>query len=239
MLRTRSLNGGYGELQVIFDINAAIKAGKITAVLGPNGSGKSTFLKAISGLATVYRGEIRYDGRDITRMPSHRRARLGIAYLPQTDNLFSNLTVAENLRIAGYTLGEDKIKERIDAVLDIFPELGRFMKRKAGSLSGGERQFLAIGSALIREAKMLLLDEPTAHLSPKLSEVIFNRILELNDRYGLTIALVEQNVKGALQISDEAYVLVNGQVAFEGRGDELLEGGMERYFIGSLTEPRL
>ena len=224
MLETILLNSGYGKLQVIFDISTKIKARNITAVLGPNGSGKSTLLKAISGLATIYSGEILYENQDITQNPAHKRAKHGIAYLPQTDNIFSNLTVKENLNIAGYLLDKHEIKDRTNVVLDLFPELEAFMQRKAGGLSGGERQFLAIGSALIRRSKILMLDEPTAHLSQKLSTKIFERIVDLRDRLNLTIMLVEQNVKETLEISDNAYILVNGQVAFEGKTEELFDG---------------
>ena len=217
------LNSGYGELQVIFDISAKIKAGTITAVLGPNGSGKSTLLKAISGLATIYSGKIIYKNQDITQNPAHKRAKHGIAYLPQTNNIFSNLTVKENLKIAGYLIEKHEIKEQIGMVLDLFPELEPFMQRKAGGLSGGGRQFLAIGSALIRRSKILMLDDPTAHLSPRLSNIIFERIVELRDKLNLTIIFVEQNVKGALEISDTAYILVSGEVVFDGRVNELLD----------------
>jgi len=223
VLETMLLNSGYGELQVIFDISAKIKAGTITAVLGPNGSGKSTLLKAISGLATIYSRKIIYENQDITQNPAHKRAKHGIAYLPQTNNIFSNLTVKENLKIAGYLIEKHEIKEQIGMVLDLFPELEPFMQRKAGGLSGGGRQFLAIGSALIRRSKILMLDDPTAHLSPKLSNIIFERIVELRDKLNLTIIFVEQNVKGALEISDTAYILVSGEVVFDGRVNELLD----------------
>ncbi|OFV68380.1 MAG: branched-chain amino acid ABC transporter ATP-binding protein [Candidatus Syntrophoarchaeum caldarius] len=216
MLETELLNCGYGELQVIFDLSASIERGMITAVLGPNGSGKSTFLKALSGLATIYSGCVRYEGQDVTSMPAHQRAKLGIAYLPQTNNVFSNLTVSENLQIAGYVLDKREVEDRIDAVLDLFPELEGYMHKKAGTLSGGERQFLAIGSALIRKSKILMLDEPTAHLSPKLSAIVLERISELRNKLNLTIVLVEQNVKDTLLISDYAYILVSGRVAYYG-----------------------
>jgi len=222
VLETRLLNAGYGKLQVIFNISAKIRAKSITAVLGPNGSGKSTFLRAISGFATIYSGEILYEKKNITQNPAHKRARDGIAYLPQTDNIFSNLTVIENLKIAGYLLDKDETEERIKIVFDLFPELEALMQRKAGGLSGGERQFLAIGSALIRRSKILLLDEPTAHLSQRYSREILERIVELRDRLDLTIVLVEQNVKEAVEISDDAYILVNGKIVFGGRVDEIL-----------------
>lgn len=233
MLRTEKLNAGYKELHILFDVDAEVKKKQITCVVGPNGSGKSTLLKAIFGLATVHSGKVIFKDEDITRIPPHNKTKMGIAYLPQTDNVFTNLTVEENLKIAGYTLENDELKDRIDLALEIFPELRYQMKRKAGTLSGGERQFLAIATALVRRAKLLMLDEPTAQLSPKFAEIIFNKIVELRDRLGLTILLVEQNVKRALEISDRAYMLISGRVVFEGKANDLLEHEkFEQFCIG-------
>ncbi|MBO8179722.1 MAG: ABC transporter ATP-binding protein [Archaeoglobus sp.] len=223
MLRTVKLNAGYKELHILFDVDAEIRKNSITAVVGPNGSGKSTLLKSIFGLATVHSGQVFLNGGEITSFPPHKRTKLGIAYLPQTDNVFSNLTVDENLRIAAYTVDKEEAKDRIDSALDVFPELREFMKRKAGTLSGGERQMLAMATALVRKANVLMLDEPTAQLSPKFAEMIFDRILKLRDDLKLTILLVEQNVQRALEISDDAYLLVSGRVAFSGASSELLE----------------
>lgn len=223
MLKTVKLNAGYKELHILFDVDADIKKNSITAVVGPNGSRKSTLLKSIFGLATVHSGQVFLNGGEITSLPPHTRTKLGIAYLPQTDNVFANLTVEENLKIAAYTVDKEEVKDRIDAALDAFPELRAFMKRKAGTLSGGERQMLAMATALVRKANVLMLDEPTAQLSPKFAEIIFDRILKLRDDLKLTILLVEQNVQRALEISDNAYLLVSGRVAFNGTANELLE----------------
>ncbi len=223
MLRTVKLNAGYKELHILFDVDAEMGKNKITAVVGPNGSGKSTLLKSIFGLATIHSGQVFFNGGEITGYPPHARTKMGIAYLPQTDNVFANLTVEENLKIAAYTLDKDEVKSRINTALDVFPELERFMKRKAGTLSGGERQMLAMATALVRKANVLMLDEPTAQLAPKFAELIFDRILRLRDDLKLTILLVEQNVQRALEISDDAYLLVSGRVAFRGKADDLLE----------------
>ncbi|WP_456469287.1 branched-chain amino acid ABC transporter ATP-binding protein [Archaeoglobus sp.] len=223
MLRTVKLNAGYKELHILFDVDAEMGKNKITAVVGPNGSGKSTLLKSIFGLATIHSGQVFFNGGEITGYPPHARTKMGIAYLPQTDNVFANLTVEENLKIAAYTLDKDEVKSRINTALDVFPELERFMKRKAGTLSGGERQMLAMATALVRKANVLMLDEPTAQLAPKFAELIFDRILKLRDDLKLTILLVEQNVQRALEISDDAYLLVSGRVAFRGKADDLLE----------------
>jgi len=233
VLRTEKLNAGYRELHILFDVDTEAKKREITCVVGPNGSGKSTLLKAIFGLATIHSGKVIFKDKEITKVPPHDKTKMGIAYLPQTDNVFTNLTVEENLKIAGYTLEKDELKDRIDLALEVFPELKYQMKRKAGTLSGGERQFLAIATALVRKAELLMLDEPTAQLSPKFAEIIFNKIVELRDRLGLTILLVEQNVKRALEISDRAYMLISGRVVFEGKASDLLEHEkFEQFCIG-------
>ncbi len=223
MLRAKNLSAGYKELHILFDINAKVEKGKITTIAGPNGSGKSTFLKSLFGLATIHSGKVVYKGRDITPTPPHHRTKMGIAYLPQVENVFTNLTVEENLKIAGYTLENGEYEDRMELALSVFPELEKRLKQKAGTLSGGERQFLAIATALIRKAELLMLDEPTAMLSPKFANNIFNKILDLKDKLGLTILLVEQNIKKALEISDDAYMLASGRVVFEGKAEELLE----------------
>lgn len=223
MIHTENLSAGYKEVHVLFDIDAEIKRGDITAIVGPNGSGKSTLLKSIFGLTTIYSGRVIYKDEDITGIPPYVRTKLGIAYLPQVDNVFTNLTVEENLKIAGYTLENSEYEERREIALNAFPELKYFLNRKAGTLSGGERQFLAIATALIRKAEVLMLDEPTAQLSPKFADVMFSKILQLRDDFDLTIALVEQNIRRALEVSEYTYLLVSGRVAFEGKSNELME----------------
>ncbi len=223
MLKAENLSAGYKELHILFDVNVRVRKGRITTIAGPNGSGKSTFLKSLFGLTTIYSGRVVYKDRDITPIPPHDRTKMGIAYLPQVENVFTNLTVEENLKIAGYTLDNGEYEDRKELALSMFPELERRLRQKAGTLSGGERQFLAIATALIRKAELLMLDEPTAMLSPKFAASIFQKIQELKDELGLTILLVEQNVKKALEISDDAYMLASGRVVFEGKAEELLE----------------
>lgn len=223
MLKAENLSAGYKELRILFDINAGVEKGRITAVAGPNGSGKSTFLKAVFGLATIHAGKVFYKGNDVTHVPPHERTKMGIAYLPQVENVFTDLTVEENLRMAGYTLENGEYKERKELALQVFPELQKRLKQKAGTLSGGERQFLAISTALVRKAELLMLDEPTAMLSPMFASSIFKKILELKEEMGLTVLLVEQNVKKALEISDSAYMLVGGRIVFGGQAEELLK----------------
>ena len=223
MLQTTNLYSGYGKLKVLFDINFKAKEKEITVVVGPNGAGKTTLMNSICGLATIHGGKVIFEGKEITGMPPHKIAKLGIAYLPQLGNVFAELTVEENLRIAGYLLDEREVKDRIDEVLDIFPKLRGFLKRKAGTLSGGERRMLAIAMALMRRPKILLLDEMTTDLAPILVKRVLEKVVELRDRLGLTIVLVEQHAKRALEIGDWAYLLVSGTIRFEGKPEDLLE----------------
>ncbi len=223
MLETVHLYSGYGKLKVLFNINFKAKEKEITVVVGPNGAGKTTLMNSICGIATIHKGKVVFEGREITGMPTHKVARLGIAYLPQMGNVFAELTVEENLKIAGYLLPKDEVKDRIDEVLDIFPKLRAFLHRKAGTLSGGERRMLAISMALMRRPKILLLDEMTTDLAPILVKKVLEKVVELRDRLGLTIVLVEQHAKRALEIGDRAYLLVSGTMRFEGDPRELLE----------------
>ncbi len=223
MLRVEELNAGYKELHILFNIQAKVPDKEVTLFVGPNGSGKSTLLKAIFGLATIHSGKVFLNDWDVTYLPPYKKARIGVVYLPQVENIFTNLTVEENLKMAGYILDESAYPDNLELALNVFPELKQLMKRKAGTLSGGERQFLAIAMALIRKANLLMLDEPTAQLSPKLTDVIFKKIAYLRDELNLTIALVEQNVLKALEVSDNAYVLISGRLVFQGKAKEVKE----------------
>ncbi|NJE42626.1 ABC transporter ATP-binding protein [Thermococcus sp. GR6] len=237
MLKTEKVNAGYGKLQILFDVSVEAEKGKITTIVGPNGSGKSTFLKTVFGLTTVYSGRILFKGTDVTKLPPFKRTRMGMAYLPQTNNVFANLTVMENLRMAGYILSEEEFKERLELALSVFPEIKNLLKRKAGNLSGGQRQFLAMATALIRNSELLLLDEPTAQLAPKLADVIFGKIVEMRDDHGLTVLLVEQNAKKALEISDKGYMLVSGRVFYEGDPVRLItDDKFQRHFLGIIED---
>ncbi len=223
MLQTVNLYSGYGKLRVLFDINFRAKEKEITVVVGPNGAGKTTLLNSICGIATIHSGKVVFEGKEITKLPAHKVAKLGIAYLPQLGNVFADLTVEENLKIAGYLLDKREVKDRMDEVLDLFPKLREFLKRKAGTLSGGERRMLAIAMALMRRPKILLLDEMTTDLAPILVKKVLEKVVELRDRMGLTIILVEQHAKRALEIGDWAYLLVSGTIRFEGKPDDLME----------------
>ena len=231
------VNAGYGRLQILFDVSFQVPDRQITVVVGPNGSGKSTTLKAIFGIANVYSGRIVFDGENIAGQPPHRIAKKGIAYVPQTDNVFAKLTVGENLKMAGYGFPEDQIRDRVEEVLEMFPILRERFGQKAGTLSGGERQMLAIAIALIRRPKLMMFDEPTAALAPKIALEILDIIQRLRDEHGITILLVEQNAKKALEIGDRGVLLVGGRVAFEGGARELLEHpDLGRMYLGLVAE---
>ncbi|MEB2837078.1 MAG: ABC transporter ATP-binding protein [Desulfurococcales archaeon] len=222
MIEVRELNAGYGRFHILFDVSLEVEPREIFIIVGPNGSGKSTLLKTLFGLTKVYSGSVKLEGRDITRIPPHARAKLGMAYLPQVGNVFAELTVAENLKMAGYTLEASELEERIRDVLEVFPFLKQKLNAKAKTLSGGQRQLLAMAMALIREPKVFMFDEPTAGLAPKAAKEIIDKMLWLRKEKGKTIVLVEQNAKLALEIGDRAILLVSGRVAYRGKASELL-----------------
>lgn len=233
MMTIEGLDAGYGRLQILFDVSISARQGEITAILGPNGSGKSTLLKTIFGQTSVYKGSIQLDGVELSGRPPHEIARLGIAYLPQINNLFLELTVRENLLLSGYMLSEDERRKRAEEVLQIFPFLEKMLHRKASSLSGGERQMLSIGMALMRRPKVIMLDEPTANLSPKMVNTVLDVVRRLRDDHGFTVLLAEQSVIKALRLSDHAVLLVGGRVLFEGDPSELLNNReLGRIYLG-------
>ncbi|MCX8201330.1 MAG: ABC transporter ATP-binding protein [Candidatus Caldarchaeum sp.] len=220
MIVTDNLGAGYKTMQVLFDVSVTVPQKMLTVIVGPNGSGKSTFLKTIFGLTKIYSGVVKVDGVDITGLPPHIVARYGISYVPQVDNIFGNLTVQENLMIATHGLKTDE--STLKEIFEMFPHLRTFKNRKAALMSGGERQMLAIAMSLIRKPKVMLFDEPTANLSPKMAKMIFDIIKELRDRFDKTVILAEQNARKALEIGDKAILLVSGRTVFEGDAAALL-----------------
>ncbi|MEM1976407.1 MAG: ABC transporter ATP-binding protein [Nitrososphaerota archaeon] len=222
MIKVSGLNAGYRKLQVLFDVSASFDREKINVIIGPNGSGKSTLLRSIFGLTTIYSGSITLDGVELVGRAPHEIARIGVAYLPQTENIFENLTVEENLRMAGYVLKRDELEERVEEMAELFPVIKRYWRRRARLLSGGERQMIAMAMALLRKPKVMLFDEPTGGLAPKIASEVLSKIVELRDALRMTIILVEQNARKALEIGDKAYLLVGGRLAFEGECRELL-----------------
>jgi branched-chain amino acid transport system ATP-binding protein len=217
------LNAGYGKFHVLFDVNLKCNRSEIVSVIGPNGSGKTTLLNSIFGLADIFSGSITFNGVRINGMLPHEISRIGISYLPQMNNVFSDLSVEENLKMAGYILNAKELKDAMDEALSIFPILKSFLSRKAGTLSGGERQMLAMAMALMRKPRLIMLDEPLAGLAPVVCQKVLGKIVELRDKLGISVILVEQNAKKALEISDRTYLIVSGRNIFSGKPDELLK----------------
>ena len=234
-LDVQHLSAGYGKLQILYDVNFTAKSKEVAVIVGPNGSGKSTLLKTIAGYTTIYGGQVIFQGQDITGMASHRIARKGVAYLPQTDNVFAALTVSENLRLAGHSVKSEPYQVRYERVSRLFPQLGSYARAKAFNLSGGERQMLAMAIALVRNPSTILLDEPTANLAPKVAMQVLDAISALAKEVGLCVVVAEQNAKRALEIGDAAYLLVSGKNAFTGDARELLEHKeLGRLYLGLL-----
>jgi branched-chain amino acid transport system ATP-binding protein len=235
IIEVKNLYAGYGKFKVLFNVNFSANSGEITVIVGPNGAGKTTLLNSIMGIATIYSGSIKFEDMDVTKLPVYRKSRMGLAYLPQYGNIAAGLTVEENLRISGYLLNQDEMDGRISDILEMFPKLKEFLKRKAGTLSGGERRMLAIGMALMRKPKVLLLDEITTDLAPLIVNQVLSKLAELRDSFGQTIVIVEQNAKKALELGDKGYLLVSGEVRYEGDPRELLSHPQfSRLYLGIL-----
>lgn len=222
MLQVEGVSSGYGNLHILSDVSIRAEAGEVTVIVGPNGSGKSTLLKTIAGITNLYQGSILLDGQSIARFPPHEIARRGLAYLPQTESVFTQLTVAENIKMAGYTVKPTEFEGRLKDVLGMFPQIDKYMKTKVQNLSGGERQMVAMSMALLRKPSVIMFDEPTANLSPKLATQVLETVRSVAKNLGLTVLLVEQNAKRALEMGDHAYLLVGGRRVFDGGAKELL-----------------
>jgi len=222
VLNIKKINSGYGKLHVLFDIDAIVNRKDIVVIVGPNGSGKSTLLKTIFGLTNIYSGSIKFKEEELVGLPPYQIAKKGIAYLPQVDNVFSNLTVKENLIMAGYTLDKEEANKKAAEVSEIFPIIKKYYNKKAETLSGGEKQMLAMAMALMREPEIMMFDEPTASLAPNIAMQIFDHIVSLRDDLGITIVIAEQNAIRALEHGDKALLLVSGRVIFKGNAKDLL-----------------
>jgi neutral amino acid transport system ATP-binding protein len=221
LLAVEDLVAGYvPEVDILTGVEFTVREGEIVTVIGPNGAGKSTLIKSIFGLLPPRRGRVVLRGEDLSGLRPHSITRRGMSYVPQLDNIFQSLTVQENLEMGA--LDQSKAKEGTARVYEFFPRLGERRTQTAGTMSGGERQMLAMGRALMPDPQVLLLDEPSAGLAPAFVEAIFEKVEEINND-GVTIVMVEQNARRALGMSDRGYVLDVGQNRFEGRGRELLE----------------
>jgi branched-chain amino acid transport system ATP-binding protein len=232
LLAVRDLTAGYGGVPIIENINLEVEEHRVAVIIGPNGAGKSTLLKSIFALTKVATGSISLAGREITGIGTSDLVPIGISAVPQSRNVFSSLTVAENLDVGTYASAPRDRAATEERILALFPDLRPKLRQPAGELSGGQRQMVAIGRALMSEPKLLLLDEPTAGLSPAYLEKIFDLILDIA-RSGVTILMVEQNAKQALRIADMGHVLVNGRNFVSGTGAELLSNdNVRRSFLG-------
>jgi ABC-type branched-subunit amino acid transport system ATPase component len=231
LLEVAGLDAGYGDLQVLDGVDLAVDEGEYVAVVGPNGAGKSTAMKAVVGLATHMGGRIEFGGEDIAGLDPQTVIDRGVGYVPQSENVFPSLTVEENLKVGGYLLGGPP-EDRLDAVIEQFPVLGERTDERAGNLSGGQQQMLAMARALIPDPPLLLLDEPSAGLAPDLVNDMFDHIDAVNDR-GVTVLIVEQNAKTALRRCDRGYVLAQGENRYTDDGETLLnDPEVRRQFLG-------
>jgi branched-chain amino acid transport system ATP-binding protein len=232
MLEARALRGGYGAVEVLRGIDLAINAGEIVAVLGSNGAGKSTLNNTVCGLLPASGGSVAFDGRDITRARATDIVAAGLVQVPEGRRVFPDLSVRENLALGSYRRGRAHRDRNMERVLAVFPRLAGRMSQRAGTLSGGEQQMLAIGRGLMAEPRLLILDEPSLGLAPLLVEEMFALIARLNAE-GLAILLVEQNVGQSLEVARRAYVLENGACAFHGTPAELLaRPELKRAYLG-------
>lgn len=233
MLSIKKLESGYGKMQVLFGINLNVKPNEIAVLIGPNGAGKSTLLKSIFNLVDIYRGRIIFKNKEITKIPTHELIELGISYVPQGRQVFSTLTVRENLEMGAFLTKErDLVERRIEEALSVhFPDLRRKLNDFAFNLSGGQQQMLAIGRALMQDPQLLLLDEPSLGLAPKVMKELFKKIVEINEE-GVTIMIVEQNAKQATKIADRIFVLEDGKVALSGNRHILKDKRIEHIYLG-------
>jgi branched-chain amino acid transport system ATP-binding protein len=234
-LEVRGVESGYGKIQVLWGVDVTLKEGSMVAVLGPNGAGKTTLLRTIMGIIRAWRGSVMMYGLDITSMPSHRRVELGLTMVPEGRRLFPDLTVRENLELGAYTRrARERIGETLELVFNLFPRLKERLHQKAGSLSGGEQQMLAIARALMTRPKVLMLDEPSQGLAPKIAWEVAETLDKIRREVDISVILVEQNVALALEKADYVYLLEQGRVVLEGFREEVLARKLDivRSYLG-------
>ncbi len=222
LLELQKINAGYGDLQVLWDVDLSVDREEIVSLLGSNGAGKTTTLRVISGLLKPFSGKVMFNGQDITKLPSNKRVELGLALVPEGRQLFPEMTVLDNLEMGAYTKrARDKFHDTLEWVFTLFPKLKERKNQLAGTMSGGEQQMLAIARGLMSRPEVLMMDEPSMGLAPKLVLEIFGTVKKLREE-GVTILLVEQNAKAALDVSDRAYILETGKIVLQGPAQELL-----------------
>jgi ABC-type branched-subunit amino acid transport system ATPase component len=222
ILEANNIVAGYGKSEILHGVSIYIEEKEAITIIGPNGAGKSTLLKALMGYIPVFEGNIYWRGDNITHLKPHEKVSRGFGYVPQLGNVFPSLTVRENLEMGGFVQSKGIIKERTEKAFQLFPILADRLKQKAGTLSGGQRQMLGMARALMTDPELLMLDEPSAGLSPAVSEEVFSTITDIHRRMGRAIVIIEQDAYQSLSISDRGYVLVMGQNEFEDRADKIL-----------------
>ena len=226
-----NMTGGYGGADILHDCTIAVEKGEIAVIVGPNGAGKSTAMKAVFGMLALREGRVMLDGQDITGLTPQDRVKAGMGFVPQNNNVFTSMTVQENLEMGAY-IREDDFSDTMEQVFHLFPILKEKRRQPAGELSGGQRQQVAVGRALMTKPKVLMLDEPTAGVSPIVMDELFDRIIEVA-RTGIAILMVEQNARQALNIADKGYVLVQGRNRFTDTGEALLANPeVRKSFLG-------
>ncbi len=231
VLALEAVHAGYGENPILHGVSLRVEPGEVVVIIGPNGAGKSTAMKAVFGMLNLRQGQVRLDGKDITRLSPQERVRAGMGFVPQTANVFTSLTVEENLEMGAY-IREDDFSETMEQVFALFPILREKRRQPAGELSGGQRQQVAVGRALMTKPQLLMLDEPTAGVSPIVMDELFDKILEVAAT-GIAILMVEQNARQALNIADRGYVLVQGRNRYTDTGEALLaDPEVRRTFLG-------
>jgi branched-chain amino acid transport system ATP-binding protein len=231
MLHVKALEAGYGPMQVLWGAEFSVQPRTITALLGPNGAGKTTTLRTILGTVKPWRGQITYNGHDVTYVPPHRKVAMGVVLVPEGRHLFVNMTVQENLLMGAYQQRQVP-QESLELVYTLFPILKERAHQRAGTLSGGEQQMLTIARGLMARPQLLMLDEPSQGLAPKLVAEVFSAIERLKKETNLTILLVEQNVEHALTISDYAYIMHEGKIKAEGSAQEIRESEIREVYLG-------
>ncbi len=222
ILEANNIFAGYGKSEVLHGVSIYIEKEEAITIIGPNGAGKSTLLKAIMGYIPIFKGDIYWRGDNITHLKPHEKVNRGFGYVPQLGNVFPSLTVRENLEMGGFIRSKEIVKERMDKAFQLFPILADRLKQKAGTLSGGQSQMLGMARALMTDPEVLMLDEPSAGLSPMVSEEVFSIITDIHKKMGRAIIIIEQDAYQSLSISDRGYVLVMGQNEFEDRADKIL-----------------
>jgi ABC-type branched-subunit amino acid transport system ATPase component len=231
ILEADGIVSGYGEVDILHGVSLIVDEGEIVSVIGPNGAGKSTLLKSCFGLLKLRKGKVLLDGKDKTNQPPQKMVRNGVSYVPQSENVFPSLTIVENLEMGAF-IGKSNYKQRLGEIYDLFPALAERPNVKAGKLSGGQRQMLALARALMLQPRLLLLDEPTASLSPRMVGDILTKIHDINQK-GVAILIVEQNAREALNLCHRGYVLVMGRNAMEDTGQNLLHSEeVGRLYLG-------